>query len=315
MSSWVEALPYIVFSYNKMLIPGTRVSPFMLRLGKQPMLPEDLQKVEGSCQNETFQSKLDDVRSRIEVCREIVAEAHKREKERQKVYYDQDKYDVEFAIGDKVLWLTQNPKDKLFLKWFGPYLITRKVSDVAYEIEDQIDGEKRVVSVQQIVPFGGEFDASEEAEGRTEAQEKLGGLKYGKFVIFKRVDDSHGDVYHVGQVVEELDSLTGKVTILHYIDLGPSGVNLKTHARGRAPLSKRVLSPEMYDAEGNPYTAGRKKTGPVKKPGGAEYQYDYGIDKISDVIAKNFYLDGAGKIPSDVLLQVKAFEKGRRTRK
>jgi len=54
----------------------------------------------------------------------------------------------------------------------------------------------------------------------------------------------------------------------------------------------------------------------VKKPGGAEYQYDYGIDKISDVIAKNFYLDGAGKIPSDVLLQVKAFERGRaRTRK
>ena len=99
LSSWVEALPFVVFSYNKMHIPGTRVSPFMLRTGKQPMLPEDLQSVEGSCQNETFQSRLDDLRSRIEVCREVVAEAHKAEKERQKVLYDKDKYDVEFEVG------------------------------------------------------------------------------------------------------------------------------------------------------------------------------------------------------------------------
>ena len=91
--------------------------------------------------------------------------------------YDKDKYDVEFEVGSKVLWLAQNPKDKLFLKWFGPYVVTKKVSDVAYEIEDQIDNEKRVVSVQQIVPFEGEFDASAEAEDRTETQDRLGGLK------------------------------------------------------------------------------------------------------------------------------------------
>ena len=285
----------------------------MLRTGKQPLLPEDLQRVEGMCQNETFQSRLDDVRSKVEVYREVVAEAHKHEKDRQKILYDKDKYDVEFAVGDKVLWLAQNPKDKLFLKWFGPYVVTKKVNDVAYEIEDQIDGEKRVVSVQQIIPFEGEFDASAEAEGRSEAQEKLGDLKYGKFVIFQRVDDSHGDVYHVGQVVEEFDSLTGKVTILHYIDLGVSGTNFKAHARGRAPLGKRILSPEMYDLEGNAYTAGRRKV-PLKRQGGAEYQYDYGIEKIAEVVVKNFYLDDKGRIPSDVLLQVKAFEKAKTKR-
>lgn len=310
MSSWVEALPYIVYSYNKMYIPGTRVSPFMLRTGKQPMLPEDLQSVNGSCQNQTYQDRMDEVTSRFEVYSKVVAEAHDLEKQRQKIHYDKDKYDVHFDVGDQVLWLTQNPKDKLFLKWFGPYLISKKVNDVSYEIEDQIDGEKRVVSVQQIVPFEGEFDLSAETEARNEAQDKLGDLRYGQFVILKRNDDQYADQYHVGRVVEEYDSLTGKITILHYIDMGAQGNSLRVHAKARAPLKKRKLSPEMYDADGEPYTVGRGKT-PITKPNGTECQIDYYVDSLAEVVAKNFSLDDKGMIPSDVLLQVKAFERGR----
>mmetsp|Transcript_3712 Transcript_3712/g.10973 ORF Transcript_3712/g.10973 Transcript_3712/m.10973 type:complete len:177 (-) Transcript_3712:581-1111(-) len=155
--------------------------------------------------------------------------------------------------------ILKNPKDKLFLKWFGPYLISKKVNDVAYEIEDQIDGEKRVVSVQQIVPFEGDCDLSAEAEARDEAQDKLGDLRYGQFVIFKRRDDKYGDQYHVGQVVEEFDSLTGKVTLLHYIDMRATGTSFSAHANARAPLKKRKLSPEMCDPAGQSYTVGRGK--------------------------------------------------------
>jgi len=39
--NWDEVLPYIVFSYNKKFIPGTTISPFMMRNGFAPAYPED----------------------------------------------------------------------------------------------------------------------------------------------------------------------------------------------------------------------------------------------------------------------------------
>jgi len=73
-------------------------------------------------------------------------------KDAQKINYDKDRYDVEFAIGSKVLWFAQDPKDKLYMKWYGPYTVTQRLSDVVYEIKDELDGEKRKVTVSQIVP-------------------------------------------------------------------------------------------------------------------------------------------------------------------
>ena len=139
-------------------------------------------------------------------------------------------------------------------------------------------------------------------------------MRYGQFVVFRRRDDTYHDQYHVGQVVEEFDSLTGKITMLHYIDMGASGTSLKVHAKARAPLKKRKLSPEMYDPAGQSYTVGRGKV-PKTRPGGLERQIDYDVDSMAEVVAKNFSLDSKGMIPSDVLLQVQAFERGRAQKK
>ena len=57
--------------------------------------------------------------------------------------------------GQKVLWLAQNRKDKLYMKWYGPFVITKKINEVSYETKDELDSELRPVSVQQIVPFHG----------------------------------------------------------------------------------------------------------------------------------------------------------------
>jgi hypothetical protein len=86
--------------------------------------------------------------------------------------------------------------------------------------------------------------------------------------------------------------------------MGGQGNSLRVHAKARAPLKKRKLSLEMYDADGEPYTVGRGKT-PITKPNGTECQIDYDVDSLAKVVAKNFSLDDKGMIPSDVLLQVK----------
>ena len=54
-----------------------------------------------------------------------------------------------------MLWFAQDPKDKLYMKWYGPYTVTQRLSDVVYEIKDELDGEKRKVTVSQIVGFKG----------------------------------------------------------------------------------------------------------------------------------------------------------------
>ena len=37
--------------------------------------------------------------------------------------------------------------------WHGPYTISRKINEVIYEIKDNIGGELRLVSVQQVVRY------------------------------------------------------------------------------------------------------------------------------------------------------------------
>ena len=158
------------------------------------------------------------------------------------------------------------------------------------EAEETAELELRPVSVQQIVPFHGDYDVSIEEEDRQVARNKLAELKYDKFVIFKRNDDPYETSVHVGQVVQEYDPLDQSVVVLHWVDLGKSGENLKVHNRGRQPLEKRVLSVEMEDENGVPYTAGRNRV-PLTKANGQEFSCPYFAHTMVEILAKNFNLD------------------------
>ena len=101
---WSEAVPYAEFSYNKKYIPGTMVSPFMLRNGFQPRYPSDVNRPEYRCENQTYQEKLQEITKRYMEMEKIVSEAHEIAKAKQKVRYDAKQYDVQFKKGDKVLY-------------------------------------------------------------------------------------------------------------------------------------------------------------------------------------------------------------------
>jgi len=224
--------------------------------------------------------------------------------------YDANRYDVEFAEGQKVLWLAQNPKDKLYMKWFGPFVVVKKLNEVSDVIKDELDGETRPVSVQQIVPFYGDYDVSVEEDDRQEAADRLADLRYDKFVIFKRHDDKYVSTVHVGQVIQEYDPLDKSVVILHWVDLGKSGLDHKVHNSGRQKLEKRQLAIEMYDEEGVSYTKGRG-TVPVVRQHGEEFTCAYFSHTMVEIMAKNFNLDANGRIPAEVLLQIRAYQEAK----
>ena len=186
------------------------------------------------------------------------------------------------------------------MKWYGPYTVTQRLSDVVYEIKDELDGEKRKVTVSQIVPFKGEVDSEDEEANAEESV--LKSFQFDRFVVFTRFDDKDARQIHVGRVVEPYNSLTGSVEMHHYVDLGPRGDNFV--AFSTKALKGRILLPELADGDGASYTLPRKGKRSLR-PDTQDVIISYSDHNLKHVLAKNFYLDSNGRIPSDVLLQVR----------
>ena len=231
----------------------------------------------------------------MDVYSKAVAEAHKKEREKQKLNYDERRVEVDFKVGEFILWHGPRRKNKLQFQWHGPYRIKEKVNDVKYIVEDPLDGATRNVSVQQIVAVLGEFDTMEGDEDLLEPMAELQSLKIGHCIIFKRHDDKRLRDVHVGEIVGEYDALDRSITVHHLIDLGP---NDRTSSwKKNKPLDQRRVYHEYRDNNGVSTTLNRR-TRPARK-GELPLQGDYEAHKIT-IIVKNFVMQSGGKIPRDV---------------
>mmetsp|Transcript_11621 Transcript_11621/g.34957 ORF Transcript_11621/g.34957 Transcript_11621/m.34957 type:complete len:372 (-) Transcript_11621:300-1415(-) len=302
---WAVCLPYVEFSYDEKFIPGTKVSPFMLHNGYQPLYPEDLAKGPIKCQNKTYQEKLEFTTEMFEQMEKIVREANEEAKAKQKVNYDATHFDVEFQMGDSVLHFCDAGLDKLHFKWHGPYEVVEKKSPVKYIIKDALDGQLVEASVQQIIPFYGEEPVYDDDDEMIQSRGEWKSLKHGTFVVFKRHDDVSWDHLHVGEITQAYNSVTGAIEILHYVDMGP---NDRTWDPAKS-MEKRRIFVEYVDPEGNSYT--RKRNTIQLVTGSTEFRRKYvlqGRESIT-IVVKNFNRQTGGKIPSDVCMKVKDYLK------
>ena len=310
--NWDEALPYIIFSYNKKHIPGTLISPFMLRNGYQPMYPTELATKELIFQNDTYESKLNSMVELYQTMEDIVRAAHEQSKADQKLKYDKDHYDVEFKIGSLVLWHCDDQIDKLCFKWHGPYKVVEKKSPVKYIIEDMLDDKRQVVSVQQIVPFFGECAELDGGSGDITAEQGVQldmfkNMIKGKFVVFQRHDIviKHGyRAIHIGEVTKPYNANTGEVEIFHYIDLGKQD-KLSAYDVTKK-ISDRKVYPEYVDENGDSYT--RNRASSKLRPNSSEYKESYTLDRIV-IISDNWTLEKGGKVPTNICLKVEDYLK------
>ena len=237
-----------------------------------------------------------------------VKEAHEVQRRKQKLHYDERQYDVDFKVGDNVLWHGPRRKNKLEFQWHGPFVITSKVSDVKYIVKDPLDGKTRPVSVSQIVPVLGEFDIMDGAEDVLEPLAELQSLKVGHYIIFKRHDDERLRDVHVAEIVGAYDALDRSITVHHLIDLGPKDTS---RWKKDKPLSKRRVFHEYRDNHGcsNTLKCGKRKA----KIDEYALSGVYKADKIV-IICKNFVMHGKGKIPPDVCLRAENWFKAQECR-
>jgi len=71
--------------------------------------------------------------------------------------YDTKHREGEYEVGDRVKIFIPIRKvgmsEKLLLRWFGPYRVTKKVSEVNYEVKQEGGRKIDVVHIGRILPF------------------------------------------------------------------------------------------------------------------------------------------------------------------
>jgi hypothetical protein len=154
-ANWDEILPYVMCAYRATPHESTGISPNMMMLGRESDLPVDLVfgyevPDEVPCPNEYVEWVRDALRTSHERARRELGRAA----ERQARHYNRLSGDPLYEVGDWVLlFYPPIANKKLGLKFLGPYQVTRKITEVSYEIKAQVTGKKKVVHVNHLKPY------------------------------------------------------------------------------------------------------------------------------------------------------------------
>jgi transposase InsO family protein len=132
---WEECLPMAEFAINSSRSDSTKHTPFYLCYGRHPSAPADV--VLPRPQTPAAEEFLRSMHTNIAAARKALQAAQ----ERQRAIANTKRSDITFALGEKVLLSSQNIKlkapgaGKLLPRYLGPFVIKRKVGEVAYELD------------------------------------------------------------------------------------------------------------------------------------------------------------------------------------
>ena len=135
---WDDYLPYLLFAYREVPQESTGFSPFELLYGRRVRGPLDVLRESwtGCAAEETTAiAHVVEMRNRLEEMSELVKTNLEKAQQKQKAVYDRGAKPRSFEVGDEVLVLLPMQQNRLKLEWVGPYLVTRRVSPVDYEVE------------------------------------------------------------------------------------------------------------------------------------------------------------------------------------
>jgi transposase InsO family protein len=156
---WDLQLPFAMFAYRTAFHETTKHTPYQMCFGREATLPIDV--MFGS-PNETETEASDFVstlRVNLESAFHDARKSIMAQHQRQKRLYDQRSHGEPYRVRDFV-WL-YNPKrkkgiaTKLSCHWSGPYMITKRISDIIYRIQTNRMSKPKIVHYDRLKRYKG----------------------------------------------------------------------------------------------------------------------------------------------------------------
>ena len=136
--NWDKWLVPLLFAVREVPQASTGFSPFELLFGRKPRGVLDLIKEnweEGPSPSKNEIQYVMDLRAKLHTLGQLSRENLLEAQERQQRLYNRGTKLRQFSPGDKVLVLLPTSSTKLLAKWQGPFVVTRRVGDVDYEVQ------------------------------------------------------------------------------------------------------------------------------------------------------------------------------------
>jgi hypothetical protein len=132
---WDRLLPLVEFAYNNSINASTNVSPFYMMYGEHPYVPSSILHRKAVhthvAATEEFATRLQSI---IQAARDKLLVAQNRQKQ----YADRNRRDLAYEVGEQVWLSTTNlsvkGNQKLGARRIGPFSITKRIGEVAYEL-------------------------------------------------------------------------------------------------------------------------------------------------------------------------------------
>ncbi|UYV81901.1 K02A2.6-like [Cordylochernes scorpioides] len=139
ISMYDEILPFITHAYNTTIQETTGYSPFFLLFGREPMSLLDDDNIPPDSNMDDYDEYIENYLDKIARTRQVVINNTEKTQERLKRNYDKKHIEKIYEPGHLVAVWTPVRKigkcEKLLRKYFGPYRILKKLSNVNYLIE------------------------------------------------------------------------------------------------------------------------------------------------------------------------------------
>lgn len=150
LNDWDLHLKSITFAYNTGQHATTKFSPYQLQFGRNPRLPPDTSTnvYEFSKPNDYFQH----LKQTLKIYQQHVLHNIKQQQQNYKKYFDTNRRDVHYNIGDYVLKRISTHRSKLTALYSQPMSII-EVMHPTYLIQDVTDQKIYKVHVSQLRPF------------------------------------------------------------------------------------------------------------------------------------------------------------------
>ncbi|UYV80221.1 hypothetical protein LAZ67_18002076, partial [Cordylochernes scorpioides] len=157
--NWDEILPFITHAYNTTIQETTGYSPFFLLFGREPMSLLDDENIPTDSNMDDYDEYIENYLDKIARTRQEVINNTEKTQERMKRNYDKKHNERTYEPGHLVAVWTPVRKigkcEKLLRKYFGPYRILKKLSNVNYliELKDNPGQDPLIVHVSRFKPY------------------------------------------------------------------------------------------------------------------------------------------------------------------